>query len=30
MFSGTVYDERIDEWAIGITLYALITGKTPF
>ena len=30
MFEGAGYDETIDEWAIGITLYKLIEGKTPF
>lgn len=30
MFSGGGYDERVDMWAAGITLYKLITGHTPF
>ncbi len=30
MFSGGGYDEKVDVWAVGITLYQLITGKTPF
>ena len=30
MFSGAGYDESVDMWAAGITLYELIVGKTPF
>ena len=30
MFTGGGYDERVDMWAAGITLYKLITGRTPF
>ena len=30
MFSGGGYDERVDEWAFGVTLFKLITGETPF
>lgn len=30
MFSGGGYDQNVDVWAVGITLYQLITGKTPF
>lgn len=30
MFLGGSYTEKVDCWAIGITLYELITGKTPF
>lgn len=30
MFLGGGYDEKVDIWAAGITLYQLITGKTPF
>ena len=27
---GGGYDERIDIWALGITIFKLITGHTPF
>lgn len=30
MFNGGGYDERVDMWAVGVTLYKLVTGKTPF
>lgn len=30
MFSGGGYDEKIDLWALGVTIYKLVTGKTPF
>ena len=30
MFLGSGYDEGVDMWAAGITLYRLIEGKTPF
>ena len=30
MFLGGGYDESVDIWAAGITLYKLIIGKTPF
>ena len=30
MFLGSGYDEGVDMWAAGITLYKLIAGKTPF
>jgi len=28
IFGG--YDETVDLWAFGITLYKIIAGKTPF
>lgn len=28
-FTGS-YNELIDEWAIGVILFKLVTGKTPF
>lgn len=30
VYLGGGYDERIDLWALGITVYRLIAGKTPF
>jgi serine/threonine protein kinase len=30
VFLGGGYDERIDIWALGITIFKLITGRTPF
>jgi calcium-dependent protein kinase len=30
MFSGGGYDEKVDSWAVGITICKCITGKTPF
>jgi len=30
MFAGGGYDERVDSWAVGVTLYKIITGVTPF
>ena len=30
LFRGGIYDEMIDEWAVGVTIYQLITGRTPF
>lgn len=31
MFDGGGYDEKVDVWAAGITLYQLLSkGKTPF
>ncbi len=30
MFRGAGYDEKVDTWALGVTLYKLITRKTPF
>ena len=30
MLQGGGYDEKVDLWALGITIYKLITGFTPF
>lgn len=30
VFLGGGYDERIDLWALGVTIFKLIEGKTPF
>lgn len=30
MFDGGGYDEMVDLWALGVTIYKLMTGKTPF
>jgi len=30
VFLGGGYDERIDLWALGVTIFRLITGYTPF
>ena len=30
VFIGGGYDEAVDNWALGITLYKLIAGNTPF
>ena len=27
---GGGYDERVDLWSVGVTLYKLVTGVTPF
>jgi calcium-dependent protein kinase len=30
MFEGGGYDEMVDMWALGVTIYKLITKTTPF
>ena len=30
LFRGGGYDELIDEWAVGVTIYELMTGRKPF
>lgn len=30
MFLGGGYSEKVDNWAVGISLYELVTGVTPF
>jgi len=30
MFDGGSYSEKVDSWAVGITLYEMIVGVTPF
>lgn len=30
MFLGGGYNQKVDSWAVGITLYKLITRRTPF
>ena len=30
MFEGGGYDEMVDLWAVGVTIYKLMTGYTPF
>jgi calcium-dependent protein kinase len=30
VYIGGGYDERIDLWALGITIFKLLTGSTPF
>ena len=30
VFLGGGYDERVDLWALGVIIYKLVTGSTPF
>lgn len=30
IFQGGGYDERIDLWSLGVTIYKLVAGRTPF
>ena len=30
MFEGGGYDELVDMWALGVTIYKLMAGVTPF
>lgn len=30
MFTGGGYTEMVDSWAVGVSLYEMITGVTPF
>ncbi len=30
VYIGGGYDERVDIWALGVTIYKLIAGHTPF
>ena len=30
IYLGGGYDERVDLWALGVTIFKLITGYTPF
>lgn len=30
MFEGGGYDELVDVWALGVTIYKLMAGNTPF
>ena len=30
MFEGGGYDEMVDMWALGVLIYRLMCGKTPF
>ncbi len=30
MFDGGSYTEKVDSWAVGVSLYEMIVGVTPF
>ena len=30
VFIGGGYDERVDLWALGVTIFKIISGYTPF
>lgn len=30
MFEGGGYTEKVDSWAVGVTIYEMVVGVTPF